>query len=134
MRHLVAPLVDLRLADVVHEDQHLLAYNNINIIINIINIKIFLPTGGPNTEPILLSTFPSTLFWKSCGVVVEEKLLCITKMFSVLYCLRKQLTSLVLAEPCSPTSRTFLPTLTMQLTRNSVLREAVKWKICKIKI
>ena len=58
--------------------------------------------------PILLSTLDSTLFWKSCGVVVEEKLEFMTTCSSDLYFLKKELIRVVFAEPCSPISKRFL--------------------------
>ena len=58
--------------------------------------------------PILLSTLDSTLFWKSCGVVVDEKLEFITTCSSDLYFLKNELMRVVFAEPCSPISRRFL--------------------------
>ena len=58
--------------------------------------------------PILLSTLDSTLFWKSCGVVVDEKFEFITTCSSDLYFLKNELMRVVFAEPCSPISRRFL--------------------------
>ena len=58
--------------------------------------------------PILLSTLDSTLFWKSCGVVVEEKLEFMMTCSSDLYFLKKELIRVVFAEPCSPISNRFL--------------------------
>ena len=66
------------------------------------------PAGGPNTFPILLSTLDSTLFWKSCGVVVELKFEFIMTCSSDLYFLKKELISVVFAEPCSPMRSRFL--------------------------
>ena len=66
------------------------------------------PAGGPYTLPIRLSTLDSTLFWKSCGVVVEEKLEFMMTCSSDLYFLKKELMRVVFAEPCSPISKRFL--------------------------